>query len=492
MPESHSLRKVFISHASEDKDGFVRSLAEILNTVGVDVWYDEYSLKAGDSLMSAIDDGLARCDFGIVVLSKAFLAKNWPKRELRGLVALEMAGKTGMILPVWLDVTRDEVLTFSPPLADAVSITVAGRDTWAVARDLLAAIDPVARFSLRAARALRPDTEDQDHRMMVTTNGIIPLPPRPLLMPGHLAVRAMLCELAFPMLAEPNIEGHFTELSRDIAPEREILVHEVLASTFLSVLQEYELNNSERRVLRHYIIARSMGMDAKIAAGDSLDKGVRQAADSHYARLTEISNAAEFSFLPADLPEQVTLENSQRLVSSLIVSEPEIQADVQRMESLLSEKNYGEAARVIESMLLDIPTAATKETFSLRSIHAYALGMSGRHSDAVEELLALMPEAAEYFGVVSEESFNVRANHADFTGMAGDTLRAAQLYERLVLDIETLDADRWSTRLENMQNAGFEYLITFMERVRETRPSESETKEAARLFRAFNERMKVL
>jgi hypothetical protein len=49
MRAPHSPRKVFISHASEDKDGFVRSLAQVLNSVGIDVWYDEYSLKAGDS-----------------------------------------------------------------------------------------------------------------------------------------------------------------------------------------------------------------------------------------------------------------------------------------------------------------------------------------------------------------------------------------------------------------------------------------------------------
>ena len=121
------------------------------------------------------------------------------------------------------------------------------------------------------------------------------------------------------------------------------------------------------------------------------------------------------------------------------------------------------------------------------TVHAYAIGMSGRHLDAAAELLGLMSEASEYFGAISEESFNVRANHADFTGMAGDTLRAAQLYERLVLDIEMLDASRWSTRLENMRNGALNYLLTFMERVKEREPSNSALDEAARIFRALNE-----
>jgi hypothetical protein len=490
MPAPRLTRKVFISHASEDKDGFVRSLAEILKSVGIDVWYDEYSLKAGDSLMSAIDGGLARCDFGIVVLSKAFLAKDWPKRELRGLVALETAGRAGMILPVWLDVDKDDVLAFSPTLADTVSVTVSGRGTAAVARDLLGAIDPTARLSLRAARSLEPHAEDQDNLMTITLDDLNLLPPRLLRMPGHLALRAMLCELAFPMSAVPNIEEHFTQLSRDIAPEHEIVIHEILASTYLSVLQEHELNQSERGILRQYIIRRSMGMGAGIRVQESLRTEVRRAADSHYTRLAELSNEVEFSFSPSGISEQASVEDDQKFISRLVISAEEVEADLQRVEFLKAEGRYSEAARVIEAILTDNSSIIPKQTFRLRSVHAYMIGMSGRYLDAAAELLGLISEAAEHYGAISEESFNARANHADFIGMAGDALRAAQLYERLMLDIEMLDTSRWSTRLENMRNAARKYVLTFMERVKETQPSESELEEAARLFRTLNERTK--
>jgi hypothetical protein len=40
-------------------------------------------------LPEKIDDGLKRCDLGIVVLSKAFFAKKkWARKELDGLSAL--------------------------------------------------------------------------------------------------------------------------------------------------------------------------------------------------------------------------------------------------------------------------------------------------------------------------------------------------------------------------------------------------------------------
>lgn len=41
---------VFISHASEDKEVFVRPLAEMLHSLGMSVWYDEFALKAGEPL----------------------------------------------------------------------------------------------------------------------------------------------------------------------------------------------------------------------------------------------------------------------------------------------------------------------------------------------------------------------------------------------------------------------------------------------------------
>jgi hypothetical protein len=112
---------VFISHASEDKEDFVRPFAEKLAAAGITPFYDEMSLTWGDSLRRRIDQGLARSRFGIVVLSKNFFAKEWPQRELDGLVALEIQGQS-RILPIWHEVSKDEVARFSPPLADKVAL----------------------------------------------------------------------------------------------------------------------------------------------------------------------------------------------------------------------------------------------------------------------------------------------------------------------------------------------------------------------------------
>lgn len=117
--------KIFISHASEDKMDVARPLADNLRDFGYDVWYDEYSLRLGDSLREEIDRGLAECDYGLVVISRAFLSKKWPKQELAGLVARETGSREegNIILPIWHGVTEEEVRSYSPTLADRVAVS---------------------------------------------------------------------------------------------------------------------------------------------------------------------------------------------------------------------------------------------------------------------------------------------------------------------------------------------------------------------------------
>ena len=118
----------FIAHASEDKDEIVRSLAEELRALGAKVFYDEFTLRVGQSLRRQIDQGLATSRFGVVVLSEHFFKKEWPARELDGLVTQEVAGKT-RILPIWHKVSKDEVASFSPTLADKVALNTS---VWSV------------------------------------------------------------------------------------------------------------------------------------------------------------------------------------------------------------------------------------------------------------------------------------------------------------------------------------------------------------------------
>ncbi len=135
------LYDAFISHASEDKDSFVRPLAELLREKRVEVWYDEFTLKPGMSLRRSIDHGLSKSRFGIVVLSPHFFGKAWPEWELNGLVQKHLAGTHNVLLPIWHDVTKQTVAAYSPPLADIVAIQ-SSRGLSRVVDELLSVVQP--------------------------------------------------------------------------------------------------------------------------------------------------------------------------------------------------------------------------------------------------------------------------------------------------------------------------------------------------------------
>lgn len=113
---------VFISHASEDKDEVARPLTQLLYLRNYTVWYDEFTLKIGDSLTECIDRGLANSRYGIVILSDNFFKKRWPQRELQGLVSKDIQ-YGNVILPIWHKIDKKTILEFSPPLADKLGVS---------------------------------------------------------------------------------------------------------------------------------------------------------------------------------------------------------------------------------------------------------------------------------------------------------------------------------------------------------------------------------
>lgn len=130
---------VFISHASEDKDSIVRALANELVSQRLKVWYDEFTLRIGDSLRQKIDKGLAKSRVGLVVLSPAFISKGWTNYELDGIVTRTVSGEQ-LLLPIWHNITKQQVIDFSPSLADKVARSTATHTVKEIAAEITALI----------------------------------------------------------------------------------------------------------------------------------------------------------------------------------------------------------------------------------------------------------------------------------------------------------------------------------------------------------------
>jgi hypothetical protein len=139
--DSEQTWDVFISHATEDKDSIARPLAAALQDLGITTWLDELELKIGDSLRRKIDYGLSHSRFGVVVLSRAFLAKEWPQYELDGLVTRQNSGEQNL-LPIWHEITKAEVVAASPSLADKIARSTAQFTPEEIAGEIASVVRP--------------------------------------------------------------------------------------------------------------------------------------------------------------------------------------------------------------------------------------------------------------------------------------------------------------------------------------------------------------
>jgi hypothetical protein len=109
----------FICHDHRDKSEFGDPVYEQLARMPLKIFYDKYSIRIGDDLVEKIERGLAECKFAIILVSKTFLEnKAWASHEMRALIHRQIAeGRKKLILPIWIDVSSEEVRARSPMLA---------------------------------------------------------------------------------------------------------------------------------------------------------------------------------------------------------------------------------------------------------------------------------------------------------------------------------------------------------------------------------------
>ncbi len=103
MIEQPSRSKVFISHASEDKERFVLQFATKLREHGVDAWIDIWEMIPGDSLVDKVFyEGIKNAKAMIIVLSNNSVDKPWVREELNRGFLDRLRGKC-RIIPVAID-----------------------------------------------------------------------------------------------------------------------------------------------------------------------------------------------------------------------------------------------------------------------------------------------------------------------------------------------------------------------------------------------------
>jgi hypothetical protein len=130
-------RDLFLCHAWEDREGVAKDLCDLLLSHGAKVWFSEYDVGLGKSLLQEIDRGLANSRIGIVLVTPALLeslkSTGVAGKELSALLA------TDRVIPVACDTTFEALRDVSPLLAARSGLTIGDLSMDDVAKKVAAA-----------------------------------------------------------------------------------------------------------------------------------------------------------------------------------------------------------------------------------------------------------------------------------------------------------------------------------------------------------------
>lgn len=244
---------VFISHASEDKDTLVRPLAKQLSDMyKVDVWYDEFTLEYGDSLLESIEKGLQDSEFGIVIFSNEFFKKTWTNHEYNSLRTKEMLLEKKVIIPVWYNITKKQVAKYSLTLADKFAISL--NDNFD--------IDDLA---IKITKIIRPDIYDNISRMrhfeqlIINSNKVkinnkdfckIPIPPiRHEKISTLMKSRLKLIHNSIKDVDLRSFENYEEDFRRNTNIDRELVITELITAAYLDCISVREMTLEEKIII---------------------------------------------------------------------------------------------------------------------------------------------------------------------------------------------------------------------------------------------------
>jgi hypothetical protein len=103
-------KEVFLSHSSKDR-ATATAVAQTLRDHGVPVWYSSTNIMTAQLWQDEIGRALRRCDWFMVLVSRAAIKSTWVKRELS--YALNHSQYDDHIIPVMIENCDYEQLSWT-------------------------------------------------------------------------------------------------------------------------------------------------------------------------------------------------------------------------------------------------------------------------------------------------------------------------------------------------------------------------------------------
>jgi len=158
---ANSEKDLFISYSSKDKD-FVQRLVHDLKAHGIKVWWDEWEMKVGDSLIKKIQDGIKKSAYLGIVLSPNSVSSTWVEKELDTAQIIELERQEVFVLPILKETTEIPIFLKVKKYADF-------RDSYQKGLNQL-----IERFEFALAPNIISGLMSQNSTKILTSNLNIP------------------------------------------------------------------------------------------------------------------------------------------------------------------------------------------------------------------------------------------------------------------------------------------------------------------------------
>jgi hypothetical protein len=111
------MAEVFISHRKDDA-ALAEKLAVEIRNAGHKVWFDEWEIEVGDSIVEKVNDDLEVSHFVFCYSSSG--SSLWTDREWMPTLARQLSGYNIKILPVYLTGKEGPILLYDLKAADLI------------------------------------------------------------------------------------------------------------------------------------------------------------------------------------------------------------------------------------------------------------------------------------------------------------------------------------------------------------------------------------
>ena len=111
---------LFISYASDD-EAYATQLADSLKHFGLKIWFAPLTLKIGDKLLDSINAGLIASEYGLLLLSKKYIEKQWTTYEL-DVLHRQHIEQQKRLFPIWHGVGKAELDQWNPGLSGIIAL----------------------------------------------------------------------------------------------------------------------------------------------------------------------------------------------------------------------------------------------------------------------------------------------------------------------------------------------------------------------------------